>query len=229
MMHSSDSHSSLAAGSEQSARRRPVAAARQTQGRKWLGVATAAAFAASCLGAVTAATAAESWTPPDTFTATTTGMDPADVRLKIDVKEWPDADARAAVVTAIAGNDAPALSDLPTIGYVWVSGSGVGYALKYAEKSSTPEGERVTFVTDRPVGSYDFKPWTAGAAATGKVLTYSVIELDLDASGNGTGTLSLAADVAVDTDSHTLSLDPGAPRLLAEAKAEPKPYWARHD
>lgn len=192
-----------------------------------LRLAATAALAVSVSGAAAAAAAAEEWTPPDTFTATTAEMEPAELGLKIDVKEWSDDEARAAVLAAMGDEDASALTELPTVGYVWVSGSGVGYALKYAHRSSTAEGERITFVTDRAVGSYDFKPWMPKDEAAANDLAYSVIELDLDESGNGDGTMSLAADVAVDADAQTVSLDPDAPRLLVGAKAEPKPYWAR--
>jgi hypothetical protein len=68
---------------------------------------------------------------PDTFTATTTGMTPAGVALKIQVKEWSADDARAAAVTALSGevSGPKALADLPTIGYVWTNGSPVGFSL----------------------------------------------------------------------------------------------------
>ena len=38
---------------------------------------------------------------------------------------------------------------------------------------------------------------------------------------------SLAADVKVDAASALVSLADGAPRLLASARLEPKPYWER--
>ena len=45
-----------------------------------------------------------------------------------------------------AAADAPTpLGKLPTVGYLWVQGSPVGYSLKYAQSTPLPEGgERVT-------------------------------------------------------------------------------------
>lgn len=165
------------------------------------------------------------------FTATTTAMTPSDVELRIDVREWSDEPARAAVVAALEGDAdaAQALKDLPTVGYVWQQGSGVGYAVKYAHRASTPEGERVTFVTDKRVGSYEFKPWTVEAGSPAPERAYSVIELYLTGEGNGAGTMSLGAEVRLDAENALVSLAPveGTPNLLANAKQEPQPYWAK--
>lgn len=186
-------------------------------------VATALAVALLAASVVRADTAAA----PDRFTATTTAMTPHDVTLRIDLRAWSDDAARAAVVAALApDSDAKkALAGLPTIGHVWQSGSGVGYAVKYAHRVSTPQGERVTFVTDRRLGSYDLKPWVADAPASSTELEYSVIELYLN-NGSGDGTLSLAVAVQVDAANALVALAAGAPHVLANAKLEPKPYWA---
>jgi hypothetical protein len=52
---------------------------------------------------------------------------------------------------------------------------------------------------------------------------YSVIELYLGENGQGTGTLSLAAAVQIDSANALVSLAPDAPRVLANAKVDPKP------
>lgn len=167
---------------------------------------------------------------PDTYTATTVAMTPADLELRIDVLEWSDEAGRSAAVAALQNPSevTAALQKLPTLGYVWRSGSGVGYALKYAHRVPTPEGERLTFVTDKPLGAYDFEPWTAEAAAKSSDLAYSVIELYLDESGRGDGTLSLAAEVQLQPEAGLVSLktNDGAPHLLKDAEHQPKPYWA---
>ena len=164
---------------------------------------------------------------PDTFTATTTAMTPSGVTLKIDVKEWSDEAARQAAVAALGESDVgAALKEVPTVGYVWRSGSAVGYSLKYAHRVTDERGERVTFVTDRLLGTYGLKPWAVdGSSAAG--LQYSVIELYLGGNGAGTGNLSLAADVALDASSGVISLTPkpGTAPVLSNAKSEPKPYW----
>ena len=188
---------------------------------------------AAWLAAITmagAVHAAESQGPvlPDRFTAATTSMTPRDLGLRLDVREWSDEASRAAVLAALGEADAQkALASLPTIGYVWQNGSGVGYALKYAHRVSTPQGQRVTFVTDRRLGSYEFKPWAVDPPAARPELAYSVIELYLDERGSGDGTMSLGADVTLDAANAIVSLDAkGAPHLLANARLEPKPYWA---
>jgi hypothetical protein len=164
---------------------------------------------------------------PDRFQATTTALTPRDAKVRFDVREWSDEDARAAVLAALSGEAdvQKELAGLPTIGYVWVSNSSVGYALKYAYRSKTSEGERITFVTDKRLGAYDFKPWVAEAPAAVPELRYSVIELYLNGSGHGDGTMSLVAGVDLDTANSVVGLKPGAPRVLANAAAEPKRIW----
>ena len=169
---------------------------------------------------------------PDTYTATTTAMSPAGTTLKIEVMKWSDDAARADAVTALTSADDvdSALKALPTVGYVWLDGSGVGYSIKYAHKETTADnGERVTIVTDKPLGSYSFKPWTVEKSAATKQYDYGVIELTLDNAGHGSGTTSLAADVAIDDAAHSVGLERSAttPAVLADAKHEPKPYWAQ--
>lgn len=180
------------------------------------------------------APAAETRHVPDTFTATTANMTPAGVTLKIDVVQWSDAESRAAVVAALASDTdtKAALAELPTLGYIWPSGSAVGYAVKYAQLESDAGGaEHVTLVTDRPVGSYNFKPWTVAGRAAADELEYSVIELRLTGQGNGTGTMSLASEVIVDQDANAISLDHEATAgdVLNAVARVPKPYWARDD
>ena len=99
----------------------------------------------------------------DAFTATTANMTPAGVSLRMQILEWQEADARAEVVaTLAAGADAATpLGKLPTVGYVWPDRSPVGYSVKYAHRAAQPDGgERITLVTDKPLGSYDFKGWS---------------------------------------------------------------------
>lgn len=161
----------------------------------------------------------------DTFTAKTANMTPAGVTLRMQVIKWQEADARAEVVaTLAAGADASAaLAKLPTVGYVWPNGSPVGYSVKYANIAPEPNGnERVTLVTDKRLGSYDFKGWSAGTAGSSDV-PYSVIELELDSSGSGKGTLSLGGEVLLDEAAGTVALKAGAPSLLTNVKREASP------
>ncbi len=193
--------------------------------------ASAAAVLALAAALATGAAIAQSRLPNvERFTATTTAMKPSDIGVRIDIREWSDDAGREAVVAALEqeADAAKALSALPTLGYVWQSDSAVGYAVKYAHRVQTGDGERVTVVTDKRIGSYEFQPWTAGSGAAGESLGYSVIELYLDQNGTGEGTMSLAAEIRLDKERSLVSLETanGAPRLLANAKEEPKPYWA---
>jgi hypothetical protein len=156
----------------------------------------------------------------DTFTATTANMTPAGVNLRMQVIQWQEAAARTEVVaTLAAGADASApLAKLPTVGYVWPNGSPVGYSVKYANRTPEPAGnERVTLVTDKRLGSYDFKGWSA-ATAGGNDKPYSVIELELNSSGTGTGTFSLGAEVLLDEAAGTVALKPGGQSLLTNVR-----------
>jgi hypothetical protein len=191
-----------------------------------------AAVLAICVLPVTAQAQADR-PVPDTYRATTTHMTPDGLGLKIDVIGWSDDAARAAVVAALSAEEgiSKALSELPTTGVVWLDGSGAGYAVKYAHRQTSDDGsERITLVTDKPVGSYNFKPWTVAEGAVASSLEYSVIELHLDAQGKGNGTTSLVADVALDPEAQTVSLEAGdsTPNVLTDVTLEPKPYWAKN-
>lgn len=192
----------------------------------------AVAAGALLLLALPGAAATEGRPIPETYTATTADMTPAGTTLKIEVMEWSGDDARANAVSALTSTDdlKSALAALPTVGYLWRSGSGVGYSIKYAHRETTPNsGERVTVVTDKPLGAYSFKPWVVEKTSAKNRYDYSVIELELDQNGHGSGTTSLAADVTFDKAAHTISLqrDPATPSVLKDAKHEPKPYWAK--
>lgn len=155
--------------------------------------------------------------------------EPAQANEPDDADESDDADAADAPDEPTASE---LLSELPSVGAVWLDGSGAGYAIKYAHRTATGEGgELVTLVTDRAVGSYSFRPWEPETSTATTSIDYSVIELRLDSSGNGVGTMSLAADVSLDEEADTVSLviEDGTPNVLTDVALEPKPYWARDD
>ena len=166
-------------------------------------------------------TAAQVRRVQDTFTATTAGMTPAGVALRLQVLAWSDDTARADVVAAIEAADLAALTKLPTVGYIWPTGSPVGYSVKYAHKTAATGGERITLVTDKPLGGYDYRKWSVADATAKPEAGYSVIELTVDVAGNGTGTTSLAADVILDSAAGTISLAAGGPTLLTSVRRAP--------
>ena len=180
------------------------------------------------------ATQAQERRVPDTYEATTASMTPAGLTLRIQVLEWSDEAARAAVIGALTGESdvRKALSELPSAGVVWQSGSAVGHSLRYAHRTVAENGEeRITLVTDRPLDSYRSKPWSLADGAQAHEMDYSAIELRVGSDGVGTGTLSLATGVEIDAESATVSLntDDSTPQLLSDVKLMPKPYWARSD
>jgi hypothetical protein len=183
---------------------------------------------AACL-ALGAGALAQTRTVPDTYTAVTTNMTPSGVTLKADILHWSDQAGREAVVEALGADDpSAALTALPTVGVVWRSGSAVGSAIKYAYRAMAPDGaEQVVLVTDKPVGSTSFNAWKAESGPA-EPRDYSVIQLSRPMSGKGSGSMSLAADVVVDAVAAFVSLQPNAPKVLADVALEPKPYWA-HD
>jgi hypothetical protein len=176
-----------------------------------------------------ASPSASAHTPTDRFTAVTTGMTPRDVTLRVNLLRWSDDAGRADAVAALGNADpTAALIKLPTLGHVWLSSSPVGFSVKYAHRTAAPNGgERITFVTEKRLDYYDFKKWAPTPPLAAKDLGYGVIELYLDPRGQGTGTFSLVADVKVDEANGEIVLADGAPRILTNAKIEPKPYWER--
>jgi hypothetical protein len=189
---------------------------------RWLVTLGALAIVAALPGSVSAAPQQLA----GTYTATTANMTPAGLDLRMQIIQWQEADARAEVVaTLAAGADAATpLGKLPTVGYVWPKGSPVGYSLKYAHRAPQPDGsERITLVTDRRLGSYDFKGWSvangaAPSAAAPSDVPYSVIELVIDGSGAGTGTFSLAGAALLDEAAGTVALNADSPSLLTNVQ-----------
>jgi len=182
----------------------------------------ASLMAACAMAAIALYMASSAYAAPrDTFTATTANMTPAGLSLRIQILEWQEADARAEVVATLkAGADAATpLGKLPTVGYVWPTGSPVGYSLKYAHRAPQADGsERITLVTDKPLGSYDFKGWSVASPAVKNDAPYSVIDLELNGSGTGSGSMSLVGEVSLDEEAGTVTLNGSTPRLLTDVK-----------
>ena len=186
---------------------------------------------------------------PETFTATTTNMEPAGESLKFSVLRWSSEEDRREVLSILTPEEAEseetqneeaenedaesadpqALQELPSVGYLWPGSSGVGYSLKYAYRLATPDGgERITFITGRSLGAFAREPWRAVDEPNPPVTGYTVIELRLDADGHGEGKMSLASDVVFDTEAGTVALDSyeTTPVLLEAVTREPPPYGA---
>ena len=99
-----------------------------------------------------------------------------------------------------------AVSGATTVGYIWTDSSVSGYAIKYAERQSTPDGgERIVLVTTR-------RPATRMPAED----EFTLIEVRLDSNGLGEGKASLLVEATIDGDAGRLAVDnyPSTPVLL---------------
>lgn len=152
------------------------------------------------------------------FGATTVGLNPGSGEvLDIDLFRWSSEDEVARMFAAFTLNGDmrwnETLKAAPTLGYVWVKGDNVGYAVRYAQRITARNGEeRVVLATDQPVGKYRFRAWKAAGATTS--YSYSVLELRVNGHGRGSGTASFAARVVADPEHNTIALDDSAPVLL---------------
>lgn len=182
--------------------------------------------AAAMTLAAAPANAAGPRTVADVYTATTANMTPAGVNLRLQIIEWQEQEARSEVVATLAAGSegTAALAKLPTVGYIWPNRSPVGYSVKYAHRAPAADGStKITLVTDKRLGSYDYKGWSVPTPATTEV-PYSVVELYVDSSGNGTGTMSLAANVELDEQAGSVALTSGdtGTKLLSDVKRAPQ-------
>ena len=177
---------------------------------------------------------------PETFTATTGNIDPAEEDLRFSVLRWSTEADRQAVVDVLTSPEAEAggtdgeladLLELPSLGHLWLGSSSVGYSLKYARRVALAGGgENVTFVTGRRVGTFGRASWMPdGAAADTSTRPFTVIELRIDHMNEGEGKLSAAAEIAIDTNRSLVALQDyaAAPVVLESVTRQPLPYWAR--
>lgn len=163
-----------------------------------------------------------------TFTATTVNLNPgAGETLKIDVLRWSTDAERDRLLSALKEKGEnelrEALRAVPTVGYIWTSGS-LGYSLRYAHRVPLPDGgERIVIATDLRLGVWDRNNlWKASDQPNAVDYPFTVVELRLNRKGEGEGKMSLATKVTADNDSQTLALEnyDAAPLLLKGVKRE---------
>jgi hypothetical protein len=100
---------------------------------------------------------------------------------------------------------AQALEQAPTVGYLWSSES-TGYALRFAGKSTQPDGsQRVILITQRRLGAAS-PLWNPTVAGPSNTYEFSVVELRLNANGQGEGKASLTGQVVQDTSAKIVSV-----------------------
>ena len=177
---------------------------------------------------------------PETFTATTVNIDPAEEDLRFSVLRWSSEADRRAVVDVLTSAEAEAggtdgelaaLLELPSLGHLWLGSSSVGYSLKYARRVPLAGGgENVTFVTGRRVGRFGRASWMPdGTPEDAPTRPFTVIELRIDHMNEGEGKLSAAAEIAIDMNRSLVALQDyaAAPAVLESVTRQPLPYWAR--
>ena len=128
-------------------------------------------------------------------------------------------DAPAAPPNPMAGL-ITALERAPTIGYLWLNDSNIGYAIRYAYRTITPDrGERIILASNRRLGDTGTS-WKPLAPATSTDYDFTVIELRLDSKGLGEGKGSISTKVVVDPDAKMVALDnyAAAPAVLKNVK-----------
>ena len=113
-----------------------------------------------------------------------------------------------------------ALERAPTIGYVWLNDSNIGYAIRYAYRAPMPDGgERIILASNRRLGDTGTS-WKPVAAATATDYDFTIIELRLDSKGSGEGKASINTKVVVDADAKTIALEnyAAAPAVLKNVR-----------
>ncbi len=100
---------------------------------------------------------------------------------------------------------ATALAKAEIVGHLWSSSEVAGYSIRYAARTTQPDGERIFLITDRRLGAWN-DSWKSPSGAPSDY-DFSVIELRLPAKGDGEGKASLAGKVAADTAAKLIALE----------------------
>ncbi len=128
-------------------------------------------------------------------------------------------DVPAAPPNPMAGLIA-ALEKAPTIGYLWLNDSNIGYSIRYAYRTTMPDrSERIILASNRRLGDTGTS-WKPLAPVTSTDYDFTVIELRLDPKGVGEGKASINTKVVVDPDARMVALDnyAAAPAVLKNVK-----------
>jgi hypothetical protein len=163
--------------------------------------------------------------PIERFTAFAINLDnpgrAATANVDMTVSRWTTDAERDRLLTTLLeqGPDKllEALRDTPRTGTIRTPDT-LAYDLRFARRTPLPEGgERVVFVTDRPIGF-----WEASRQPRSIDYPFTVIELRLNANGEGEGKLSIATKITADRESGTIVLENYniQPVLLSTVKRE---------
>jgi len=166
---------------------------------------------------------------PDEFAAMVVSKEPgAATKLSIQVIHWLADDERAKVLGVLKAEGAgleKALSELPTVGYIWTGGS-IGYSVKYAARTTEADGrETIVLATADPFGRFESS--VKADAAAGKPRQFSVLELHMSRKDKGDGRISVTGPVSINQEKNTLTIEDydRTPISLTAVAPVPKPYW----
>jgi hypothetical protein len=148
--------------------------------------------------------------PIASFSGVAANVGAAGDTVRIDLLRWSTDAEREQFLSAMGKGEkelAGMLEKAPTLGYLWTSES-AGYSLRYAHRLAMPDGgERLIFVTDRRLGSWNPRLWSPAGSATTTDYPFTLVELRLNRKGEGEGKTSLTAKITVDAQAKTLALE----------------------
>jgi hypothetical protein len=150
---------------------------------------------------------AQSFGPPEQYTATAVNLDRGGTSIiQIVVNRWSTDPDRDRLVSTLLEKGADklldALQDMPKVGYVR-SPTSIGWDLRYARRTPLPDGgERVVLATDRPLGFVE----TANQLRTIDY-PFTIIELRLNSEGEGEGKMSIATKIIADKETGNIVLE----------------------
>jgi len=146
--------------------------------------------------------------PIERYTATTTNVVGVGEPVTIELLKWSTDADRDKLLSVLAWyGDKEVASSLPTVGYLWTSGS-AGYSIRYAYKVTANDGSsRIILLTDRKLGAWSPDAWKPTGNATADDRPFSVIELRVNRSGAGEGKTSLTTKTVFDPASKSIALE----------------------
>jgi hypothetical protein len=112
-----------------------------------------------------------------------------------------------------------AIGKSPTVGYIWTN-EVVGYSIKYAYRTSLPDGgERIILTTDRRLGAHT-QAWKPTGTGTPTNYEFTLLEIRLNPKGTGEAKSSLTTKVILENESKSIALEnyAASPTILQNVK-----------
>jgi hypothetical protein len=175
--------------------------------RRSLRFGVAAAMALSVVGL---RTASEADTKAERFTATAVQLEApmGSVTTPVDIliERWStDAERDALMNNILEGSPEALLKTVQKFSRVGSirGNSSLGYDLRYARRVAGPDGgERITIVTDRPIGF-----WETRSMSRTVDYPFTVIDLRILGNGKGEGKMTVGTKITADKEDRTIVLE----------------------